>query len=745
MGPQGIQHSPVALEGMPGKTLYDTLSGMDETQQNELLGTLSNAQLQQLGEYSNIVTPSSAKLEPVGEFAGIQVARPASPKPEPSNMSDAELLQAAKAAGVDVSTLIQKKPEGWLSGGLGSFGVRAPVQGLAGIADLALSPVLPDNESIRGVIDTKLDNLGVGRPESSGGRILADIIEGGMGGVSISGLGRGLSRLGASGGTLAGRLGKELATSPVQQAISGALAGGASGAVRESGGDAKTQILAAILAGEAPQLKSAATKSLFKSALGPEKSAEMADVVEAFNKVGASPTLGEASGSKRLLDAEKIGRNVALTSGPYARRAEETNKALGDFVADKAAELGNTSASKAGRTYANEFESGYLPTKKAEINRLYDDYSQTLPPGTQLAPKNFARTLKELSADIPDAPALANDPNIRPSASAWGGTLRNLQSDLDRNGGKLSLGTIKQFRSAIGDQMANGLLGQDRQTNIGEIKRVYGALSQDMRDLATAVGKDGKPVYPGAEEARQRAERVFVEHKDTLEELGRIIDRNGGGDAVYQSAFSRVNKGPDLIARVYDTASPEGRKMLTSAWIREASKVPATKASFKGADFDVSAFFKNYHGMDEGARKIVFGSHGPKFYKDMETVGNVAARLQESGSQMSPGQTALAWAIYPFMALGSGAVGAMTDPTTAGALASGATTGIAGLALTFAASRRLINKLNDPKTVEWLASLDKLPRSALPVAINSYIQGAKERGDEDGVKLAEAMRQANEE
>ncbi len=151
------------------------------------------------------------------------------------------------------------------------LGARSTLEGVAGIVDLATSPLRAGAELLTGnrpgtmtdLAARGADKLGLPRPNSPTERVQADIGRALSGGAVTMGAGGAMAQLPG----MAGRVGTALSAQPGLQTLSNATGAGASGLVRESGGSQGQQIAAGIAGGLAPSAALAGSQAALRGVM----------------------------------------------------------------------------------------------------------------------------------------------------------------------------------------------------------------------------------------------------------------------------------------------------------------------------------------------------------------------------------------------------------------------------------------------------------------------------------------------
>ncbi len=245
---------------------------------------------------------------------------------------------------------------------------------------------------------------------------------------------------------------------------------------------------------------------------------------------------------------------------------------------------------------------------------------------------------------------------------------------------------MRDIRTNIGRDLADFSLSNDRPTK--QLKQVYAALSQDLDEAAKAQG-------PKATQAMSRANNYYKMSAARLDQLERVVDKNGGPERVYNAVMAGTKDGGTTLRAVMQSLDREGQRAITGAVLKRMGLAPAGQQGAEGAEFSAQAFLTNWNKISPEARHALFDRHGASFSKDMDRIARVAENIK-TGAQVyaNPPGTANKVAAYTY---GAALVGSLFSGGTTGLLAAGA-----GLNL-------LARGLTKPWVVRWLADSTKVP------------------------------------
>lgn len=570
-----------------------------------------------------------------------------------------------------------------------------------------------DQPSYRDAAAGLADRLGLPKPQTSRERILGDVGEAlagtgltlGAGGL----LNAGRSALAAP--SIRGAAADLLTAQPGLQGVSAATGAGAAGVARESGAGEGTQLAAGLIGGLAPGAASAGTAAAVRGAVRGRSGEQMQRTINDFAQVGATPSVGQASGNWFAQGTENLLAGGPTSAGVMNRFAERQADDIGAGLGDMAENLArNSSGERAGRAIergAETFKGNTNAVKRA----LYWQADRLIPESTPAPLSNTWQAVVRLTTPDPGASATTGA-LVQPTISR----LRdNLQQDLAAGGGTLTYSALKRIRSDIGEAISNSS-PLNPSADIRELRQLYGALSRDMEAVAQAQG-------PEAVAAARRANNYTRAAADRLEQVERVIDRSGGPEKIYQAAMSGTRDGGTTLRAVMQSLPKDGQQAVTAAVIKRMGMPTPGQAGADAAEqFSASTFLTNWNRISPEARRALFDRHGPGFSKQMDRIARVAENLRE-GSRVyaNPSGTANRAAA---MTYGASLVGSLFTGGTPLLVGGGG------------AANVLARVMTSPTVVKKLAETTVLPKGAIPGAIQSMRAAGERENDQDLIDAA---------
>jgi hypothetical protein len=345
-----------------------------------------------------------------------------------------------------------------------------------------------------------------------------------------------------------------------------------------------------------------------------------------------------------------------------------------------------------------------------------------IPEGHQADVSGVLRVLNNHASTVPGAEAITSvvSPKIK--------VLRDqVQQAVDNNtdpstlgsvGGKkpptiptLPYDAVAALKTKVGNMIDWGFAPANPMEN-GQLKDLWGSLADAKTNSAMKAG-------PEAAKAAADFNKLYSTNQATRSDLNRVIDVNGGPEAVYQAATNKTKAGATKINTVMSALQPEQQNLVRATVLDKLGRTSGAQ----DADFNANTFLTNWKKLDGSAKDALFGASGtPKDLRDsldnftrvMQTIKSGTKLENPSGSGSVVGHAA-----------GYGAaLDGLKDYFMHGDLNTLGWTA-AGLAGNKIASHMMTN----PGVLNWFTRTTKAPISALPNAVNQLDQLGKKNAD----------------
>lgn len=530
---------------------------------------------------------------------------------------------------------------------------------------------------------------------------------------TVAGASKGLVSTGLTAG-LGGAVGAaELAAQPVMQAVSAMLGGGTEAATDNPLLGAAASLL--------PGAKALGSMTARGVARGADPSA-MQDTIKAFEAAGTTPSVGQAtqSGPAQLL--ESFLAKMPGSAGVMARKARTQGNEIGAQMGRYADEMApGSDPTQAGAAIEKGItgEGGFLDRFKQQSSALYDAVDQHLPngaDGTQVGVPATVSMLYKLTKPIKGAENVSGilaDPKIASIADALNQDVRG--SVVAGGQAVLPYQAIKELRTQVGNKIADAGLAPDVSTR--QLKQLYGALSEDMRNGLKNVSED-------AYTANNQAENFVRNGHAQIDQVESVVGRAGGPEKIFNAAMSGTRDGATTLNNVMSALKPEEQNVVSSAVVRRMGMAAPGQQSDTSDVFSTQSFLTNWNKLSPQAKTVLF-KNDSELRNNLDKIASVTNNLRE-GSKVFQNSSGTA-PTSALIGLGGAIGSAVLHPVAAVPI-------IAGLAATNGAARLMTN----PTFVKWLARNTTAPIGVLPAQLAYLDQLGQQKKDPD---LSDAAQQ----
>jgi hypothetical protein len=404
--------------------------------------------------------------------------------------------------------------------------------------------------------------------------------------------------------------------------------------------------------------------------------------MQTFRQAGTEPSVGQATEHNWIQGFENLLSKFPGGQGIFRQFSENQQKQLGD-----AARTG-VSAEDAGRAI-EQGTKDFLGRTKQTWQQLDNEVAAKMPQGASFVPQNTVAALDDLTATVPGAErttaALVN-PKVAEIKA-------NVAADLQANNGRMPFDALRALRTKVGSMLDDSIVSGVPQ---GELKRLYGALSQDLETAANQAGA-------GAEFARQN--QYYRARMDRIEgTLQRVLGNTP--EETFSRFMPKDAEEATKVRAVMRSLDPDQRQIVTDAVVNRLGRATPGRQNEAGDVFSPDTFLTNYNKLSDGAKEQLFAD--PKTRRNMDALAKVAENLR-TGAKVFANPSGTAGASAPYglgYLMARGAVNtvtgnlpaAATNFGTAGALLGGAAIGA--------------KMLTSPRIVEWLAQYPKVSPEA---------------------------------
>lgn len=425
-------------------------------------------------------------------------------------------------------------------------------------------------------------------------------------------------------------------------------------------------------------------------AVGPVKSALMghpgADAAADFAAQGVRPTAGAVTGNRGWQMVEK---GLAAMPGG-ARVMQDIAKMQWDDIARAA---GDITAGIGTATTPQEAGSVIRTGAKKAADRFKETRDFLYKKAAYWG--GDAKIAPQVTQDLVDTmrSELARAPTSR--SGALQGAIDRAQGILDDiDKARVNMETWRNIRTDLGRDIDEPLLVGITGSENENLKRLYGTMTDDMREAAAAVGPEARRAMDIADRYTRFNMRVNVPMLQKLADMG-------ADEQAWQYAIGEAGKGGSRLLSLRKNLTPDEWKVVSATvFDRLGQAAPGTRGAAelggRAHDFSVNAFLTNWNKLSSEAKDALFGGHA--FNETREAIDQlvrIANRVQDAERIGNP----------------SGAARTLLTGGPFGAAALAATQGEVGTAAGLLASNTVApyitaKMITNPTFVRWLSGAE---------------------------------------
>jgi hypothetical protein len=453
--------------------------------------------------------------------------------------------------------------------------------------------------------------------------------------------------------------------------IAGAGSGLGAEAVKQAGGGELAQVAGSVAGGVVTGTAVNQTLKLANTVAGQPGT----KTLEAMRTEGVTPRMvGDAAESKVAKQATAMMRDAPVTGNIIQKAAQETTDELAAAVERRASQMAPaTTPAEAGQAIEAGVK-GYINKVGMQADRLYAALGTAVPGTTPIAPTNTLNAVGNLTSTMPGLTKTAGE--LTPKL------FKNLTDDLTNPqlGGNVSWQAMSRLRTEVGKRLSDPMLVDD--VSRADMKRLYGALTDDMRNAAAAQSPQALNLFEHSNKF-YRDQMQFVEKS-----FQKLADAGVTPERLFGWATAEGRQGATRLAALKKAMGPD---------FNNISAVVLNKIGRAGGngEFSASTFFNNWDKtLSSDAKNVMFqGGHR----EAVDRLALIAKEMRDTGALTNPSRTAGTATMLGWL----GAFGASSSGGTLLGGVPGAAAGIGTQILTQASISKL---LTNPTFAKWLAT-----------------------------------------
>ena len=439
-----------------------------------------------------------------------------------------------------------------------------------------------------------------------------------------------------------------------------------------------------------------------------ETQKRLADYIDA----GVSPSLGQVSQKRGVQTVELLLGNFPGSSGKIADTALKAqnqlatrSKAIAESLINKAV----PDETVVGRTIVNTLNgvdnpksfTGTFNSRAGVLFGKIDNYikpNQLIDLSRKINPKTnkggTIETLKNLVAPIKGAERTSTtfkNPFLTE-------IFENLTKDVAKNNGALPYSAVKGVKQKIGKKLSSFEIIPD--VDKGNLKLIYGALSEDLKIAAKKYGGDK------AVNAITRANKFYEAGLKRIDNYLKPIIKKADPDKIVQDL---INSGKEGVTRLRGVKKSllskdvEGGKhaytVLLSNILQKLGRLQPSQTiagDFVEASgkFSSESFLTNWNKLSDAARKELFKGSGwsKSMIKDLDQVVNISSFIRQSGKTFQNPSGTADRVVGQGLILGGGISAFTGNPLW-----------LLGVPLVIGSSKAVASLMTNPNFIKWLA------------------------------------------
>ncbi|MCB5205006.1 hypothetical protein LH464_21300 [Neorhizobium sp. T786] len=339
----------------------------------------------------------------------------------------------------------------------------------------------------------------------------------------------------------------------------------------------------------------------------------------AANRIGVDLPRAVASESPVVQQTGKLLTNVPIGGTPLRVASQKAIDQLGGAANRVQEGYGSGNVANAGAAARQGMTDYATKTLSGRVTDAYNAVDGLITQNVTTPLSNTAKTALEIGTSRKNA--------TLPDSRAVGVVRRALEST-----DGLNYQGIKDLRSSVREMMDNPSLAP-AETSQAELKRIYGALTEDLK--ASVARSGGEKASTAFEQANQLAARTARER----ESLSKVLGRDASDEKVFDRITTMAGSGSRAdrvnLARVRSSVSDE-------TWNDLASGVISRLGRDADGNFSPNRFITGYGRLSSEGKSALFGGQKQlaSALDDIATVSRQFKTLDQYANPSGTGQAA---------------------------------------------------------------------------------------------------------
>lgn len=418
---------------------------------------------------------------------------------------------------------------------------------------------------------------------------------------------------------------------------------------------------------------------------------EVQRLVSTFERLGITPPASAVSGSKATQTVAKALESSPFSADVMQRQAEAVvsqTKAAAERIV---AQFGQAQTKQGAGGTIKDAAAAAVGRFEERQHQLYEDVFTQIGPDTPAGLASVKALRMAMEGELSRAPQ-SLDRALTPAMNM----LRSLEMDA-ANGG-VPFAALRQVRTMIGRDIDSPILAGSTGAQNEALKRIYGAITEDLSAAAATAGSD-------VAQALQVADRYTRFFMQTAAKTMNKISSFDADEKAFDFAMSSARDGGTAIGRLRRHFEPAEWDTVSATVLHRIGQARPGAQDATGDAFSVSTFLTNWNKLAPEAKTALFGGNRyAEMAASLDDLVTVVSSLKDVEKLTNTSNTARAMFTLSIL----GALGSSAGAAVGGSAAS-AGTGALGLIGSAMSSRAAAKLITSPKFVQWLASAPATP------------------------------------
>lgn len=350
------------------------------------------------------------------------------------------------------------------------------------------------------------------------------------------------------------------------------------------------------------------------------------EAARAASDLGITPSLG-MGGKVRGMTAATLEKTPLVAE----RIAKDAERAVGEVEAVFSRIKGGIGSALSTEGAGSALQGGlkgFADGFKKTSEKLFGVVDERIPADARFPAGATAQRIAESKAAFEGNPELSRMLGL----NRWDAVV----AEAGENG--LTWSALKQFRSKVGEAIGamesgrqGGALGGE---DLGRLKSLYGALSQDMTFAAQSVGEDAFAAWQRANSHYKAGRERFERSLDATIN----VDNPERAFEAFSALLQRDRSSSDLkrVRDIKASLGDEDWRTVSASIVGRLGRATAGQQNAAGDAFSPSVFLTNWNRMDPEARRLLLPEEARL---ELEKLAKVAEQVKVSNVERNASNT----------------------------------------------------------------------------------------------------------